>query len=516
VNYNAIMSVNTPKTKVPTLEMIESFAFHIADATNKRIMFSAPFGAGKSTFLEEFFSVHSSIKRITINPVDYSVSSNEDILEIIKYDILYELTSNFEKEINLKQEDFDNLLLAQVYAKDKLKILPLLKLFTSIIPGVEVAEQVEDMKADFDTFAKEMHMDETEIVKKYLAAHKLKKGSIREADEITVLIKDFILRIKNIEEIKQIVLVIDDLDRLDPEHAFRLFNVFTAHYDSRTEENKFDFDRIIFVCDIENVRHMFHHKFGYNVDFTGYIDKFYSNNIFEFNFKKYLKQQSHLLFTENVDAFGMYFESCQAPHYIYQRYSIHVTRSNFAEVLLYIVSELINENLLKMRNFRKFRGYSVPVFEFSYANGRTYKSYDFPLLVLFHILRQFYPTYIDLLEVLKKLSSKFVEDNRNEAVGSIEHTIINILIGYAAIFLLKDEEFSDHIETGIKRASVKNKNEDVVDLALKFDRVDLPKCLGVFHPGVVDVTNVHSQSKPDPYHYLQLALQKLLKQKVIE
>lgn len=81
-------------------------------------------------------------------------------------------------------------------------------------------------------------------------------------------------------------MIIDDLDRIDPDHIFRLLNIFAAHFDlERDEENKFGFDKIIFSCDIENVRTIFHNKFGHDVDFSGYIDKFYSREVFEFNNK---------------------------------------------------------------------------------------------------------------------------------------------------------------------------------------------------------------------------------------
>jgi hypothetical protein len=94
---------------------------------------------------------------------------------------------------------------------------------------------------------------------------------------------------KSGEEKLKKVLIIDDLDRLDPEHIFRLFNIFSAHFDQvhyyenqKGNDNKFGFDKIIFVCDIENIRKIFAHKYGIEVDFSGYIDKFYSTGIYHF------------------------------------------------------------------------------------------------------------------------------------------------------------------------------------------------------------------------------------------
>jgi hypothetical protein len=55
---------------------------------------------------------------------------------------------------------------------------------------------------------------------------------------------------------------------------------------SKEEEklaDRYGFDRVIFVCDISNIQSIFHHKYGLETDFNGYIDKFYSKAIFEFS-----------------------------------------------------------------------------------------------------------------------------------------------------------------------------------------------------------------------------------------
>jgi hypothetical protein len=76
---------------------------------------------------------------------------------------------------------------------------------------------------------------------------------------------------------------------MDPEHIFRILNVISAHYDSFMLEddkeyyNKFGFDKIILVADINNIKSIYEHRFGKNVDFDGYINKFYSNSFFKFD-----------------------------------------------------------------------------------------------------------------------------------------------------------------------------------------------------------------------------------------
>ena len=59
---------------------------------NSRIFFSGKFGIGKTYFLNEFFDSKSNKYEVFhLYPVNYQISSNEDILDLIKYDILVEL-----------------------------------------------------------------------------------------------------------------------------------------------------------------------------------------------------------------------------------------------------------------------------------------------------------------------------------------------------------------------------------------------------------------------------------------
>ena len=39
-------------------------------------------------------------------------------------------------------------------------------------------------------------------------------------------------------------------------------------------KNKFGFDKIIVVCDYNNIQSLFHCRYGHDADFSGYIDKF--------------------------------------------------------------------------------------------------------------------------------------------------------------------------------------------------------------------------------------------------
>lgn len=89
------------------------------------------------------------------------------------------------------------------------------------------------------------------------------------------------------------MLVIDDLDRIDPEHVFRILNIFAAQFDqkdgNKVSSNKFGFDRIVLVCHYENLKKIFQHKYGLNTDFSGYVDKYFSKSKFEFDSREIIQ-----------------------------------------------------------------------------------------------------------------------------------------------------------------------------------------------------------------------------------
>lgn len=65
---------------------------------------------------------------------------------------------------------------------------------------------------------------------------------------------------------KKTLLIIEDLDRIDPAHLFRILNVLGAHLDFCNQRdikpNKFGFDNIVTVFDYEITSHLFHHFMG--------------------------------------------------------------------------------------------------------------------------------------------------------------------------------------------------------------------------------------------------------------
>lgn len=272
------------------------FDEHLKDERNSKILFSAAFGQGKTTFLEHYFEAKKDKYRVfNIFPVNYSVSSNEDIFKYIKFEILLKLLDYpdyFDKNDTSYLESAENF-----GSKNLDKILaPLLLAIPKIGENIySIFEKYDKLKSEYLKYHDSQQIDDKEEALEFIKQIYDKEGSIYEDTFYTQVIKQILEKLKldspNIENI----LIIEDLDRLDPDHIFRILNVLSAHFDSinfnqKTETNKFGFDRIILVCDHENIRHIYEHKFGLKVNFTGYISKFSSKSVFHFNNTKTVEQ----------------------------------------------------------------------------------------------------------------------------------------------------------------------------------------------------------------------------------
>ncbi|MVM29303.1 hypothetical protein GO755_04605 [Spirosoma sp. HMF4905] len=266
----------------------ELFSTHFEEPSNDRILFSGRFGSGKTYFLDSFFKGSESTT-FRISPVNYSISSNENIFECIKFDLVMQLLKSFDLISNEKTEFKNNLLIQQylIYHTDE-ALKTLVDFLGNFDEKAKVISEswtkLLELNSNFNKFKdKHRQKSETEKAINFLEFHSMLKGSIYEDDLITQIIRQAINHLKT-KENNLITLVVDDLDRLDPEHIFRILNVFSAHNNNYYEsKNKFDFDKIIIVCDIDNIQRAFEHRYGIGLDFEGYIDKFYSNDIFRFD-----------------------------------------------------------------------------------------------------------------------------------------------------------------------------------------------------------------------------------------
>lgn len=272
--------MNTHKHfQIPITTPLAEFKKHLEDDQNHRIFFNGKFGTGKTYFLNQFFESNTEFNAIHLYPVNYQVSSNEDIFELIKYDILLELVSlgwlKNDKEFN-KFWAFQSYAL---YEGDKI-LSWTLRNIPKLGKALKITEETVNFFQGFKTHKTELNKTEIDIAGEFAKYIESKKGSAYETDAVTNIICNSI----NENSGGKLCLIIDDLDRIDPEHIFRILNVFSAHFDLHKEhENKFGFAKIIVVGDIDNIRNIFKAKYGMDADFNGYVDKFYSKAVFNFD-----------------------------------------------------------------------------------------------------------------------------------------------------------------------------------------------------------------------------------------
>jgi hypothetical protein len=295
---------------IPYGKVFEKFDNHFNIKHNTNILFSGKYGIGKTTFLNEYCRLHGEEDIVTIKlfPVNYVVSSNDNIFELIKIDIIKQL--QILGEIKLKEDLKLNklqvgvslalnkpLTLAKHISKALSKLHPLGEVASAASSGIY--DLIKEFSKYEDQLNKKIKFDDNKLLE-YVEEKSNEIGSYVEYNLISELISNVILRLS---KKKKVVLLVDDLDRLDPEHIFRLLNIFSSHHDLDNNQHKFGFNKVILVCHLENIESIFHHKYGENTDFNGYIDKFYSEEIFEFN---------------NIDAIDVYLEKLelQIPDYV--------------------------------------------------------------------------------------------------------------------------------------------------------------------------------------------------------
>ena len=314
----------------------EKFKEHLDLVSNNRILFSGKFGTGKSHFLKEYFKVGQETTDYNvfwISPVNYVVGNNQDIFEWIKIDIAKQLllTNTVTKDHISLSENF----LVQTYLYQSAP-----KLFSTLFScvagkltekktGIDFIEKFKAQIDRYNEFKKQAIAENktdsenlTDVIEKALSA----PGSIFEDDITTRIIRANIEMLK-IDSQKESIIIIDDLDRLDPEHIFRILNILSCHND-HFDSNKFGFNKVILVCDIHNIEKIYYHKYGEKTDFTGYIEKFCTYEAFHYSLKyaaiDFCKQKAGNGFTE-------------ADQYTFSL----------------LLTLLIDENLFTVRNFKK-------------------------------------------------------------------------------------------------------------------------------------------------------------------
>ena len=206
-------------------------------------------------------------------------------MNILKRDIIVQL-----HERKLLENIDLNALFASVLTSDD--FTSVVSFLLSFVPMGEFYNKVYHKFLEI----KNKYDEKKHTVDKYLSQFANTAGCIYEEDGYTTLIRMAIEWISqdhslNGEErkAKKPVLIIEDLDRLDPKHLFRILNVVSAHIDDSDRPdivgNKFGFNNIVLVMDYDVTKHIFHHFYGAQACYEGYMSKFLSREPFRYSIK---------------------------------------------------------------------------------------------------------------------------------------------------------------------------------------------------------------------------------------
>jgi len=437
--------------KIPIKELFPKFEEHMEIKDNTRILFSGKFGIGKTYFLNDFFKNHQEEYEIFhFFPVNYQISANEDILEFLKYDILVELNKK-NKDI-FQKNDYSNLIDLQrlLFIWSKNNFSEIFKTGLSFIPRLgRPLKEVVGLVENFWTFKQEIEAGEKGFVKDFL--EKTKKKNITETDYLSELLKE---KIQTQKDNKQSVLILDDLERIDPEHIFRILNVFSAHLGLQNEElpNKFNFDKIILVADVQNLRSIFHCKYGEQTDFNGYFDKFFSEEIFEFKNEEIIEKYVDKIISR-FQAGNKLSQSLQDKHYFLQII--------LKDILLKSL-KLDGKEKLNLRQLLKGIKFPLPALkEGSYKEGLIQtRDQGMPQIINIGIktlISIFSGIDIDFISVLRRIRDNISDKEHTSGYLGHYRTLSYYLLKSVSPF----EQTEGDLSHGWREYSIKIDNKDI-------------------------------------------------------
>lgn len=384
--------------QVNTESVYGSFREHLSLSDNNRILFSGKFGTGKSHFLRSYFEQFQDEYNVFwISPTNYVVGANSDIFEWIKVDIARNLLDNYipkQKSTNSHSGEFGRYL----YQNPEKIVADILKFVGSLISKnvteIDGLESFSHLFKIYSKFRKRQIKDDSEYgeIAGYVTKHTGVSGSIFEDDIVTQVIRVALLWLKQSSK-KSNILLIDDLDRIDPDHIFRILNILSSHND-HFGSNKFGFDISIVVCDILNIEHLFYYRYGPISDFAGYIDKYSTYKPYSFSIK-----ESIIAHCQTNEIFAGISESSH-------------------RFMILVVSKLFEIGRLRVRNLKKIyrqdfnynekiRSYKIDYNSFAHLNKITaLKNVDVSF------------TKVDIVYIVHALS--IAVGSYNELIAAIE------------------------------------------------------------------------------------------------
>lgn len=399
-------------------KVFKSFNNHFTIEQNDKILFSGKYGIGKSYFLQKYFQEKENLNKynvIDLSPVNYVISSNEDIFDLIKVDVIKKLylSEHFDiAKISSKVSTFASI--KKYVIKRPMQLVSnlsssLAKIDTTAEALSVISESVIKLIEDFETFEKTLQKNEAakeKRLKSFETDFTSQRNTYLERNFITQAISQSLKEIKSKSK-QENVLIIEDFDRLDPAHIFRILNIFSAHNFDNERGNKFGFDKIIIVCDLNNIKKIYSHFYGMDTDFSGYIDKFYSLEPYEF---------------DNREAITFHLKN-----------TLKLSFPDYAvNTLVEILILLIQQNKLNLRRILKTPlipiSESKSMFTFNYDKwsteslSRTLPQYiecdtisinsgDVPLIYIIRILKTYFESYEIIIELLLNLGKQNIQFN---------------------------------------------------------------------------------------------------------
>lgn len=106
---------------------------------------------------------------------------------------------------------------------------------------------------------------------------------------------------------------------------------------------------MILVCDIENIKRIYEHRYGKNVDFQGYINKFYSKSIYSFNNSRYIREALR----DYLDELKYNDFSSDLKHYQLNSRN----GDGFYKTFLYLLQIFVEHRKLSLRSLKTLRRY---------------------------------------------------------------------------------------------------------------------------------------------------------------
>jgi hypothetical protein len=174
------------------------------------------------------------------------------------------------------------------------------------------------------------------------------------------------------------------------------------------EEHKFGFGKVMVVADYENIQNLYHYRYGPDTDFGGYIDKFYSKEVFVFN-----NDQNLCEFIRNEISLNL--------------------EENDKKTLSFLLAYFVTNKKIKLRNIIKY--------------NRTQLSKSFEIKRISLIPDPFnYLYFADIPHV--KLSGNAIIESQNIPVLSILRCLVDVFgsvenLNSAIQFMRQDHQIMD-------------------------------------------------------------------------